>query len=193
MPGTTATSPLQDVTIVRLPRRRTRYVLTVTREGLIEARVPAVWSDDKVGQILHRHRRWVAARQDELAERRKKQAAKAQINWCEIPEAWWRKAARPHLWNLLDIWMERMNTTVRKRRLTGAVTRWGSCNSLGDISLSWRLMRVPEDLREYVIIHELAHRRHMNHGPRFWAEVGKYCPDYEAKRQRLRALGGDTQ
>lgn len=192
MPATT-TSPLDDVRIVRLPRRRTRYVLTVTREGFIEARIPAAWSDDKVVQILHRHRRWVGARKEELAERQQKQAARAQIDWCEIPEDWWRKAARPHLWELLDVWKERMSTTVRKRRLTGAKTRWGSCNSLGDISLSWRLMLVPYELREYVVIHELAHRRHMNHSARFWNEVAKYCPDYEAKRQQLRELGGDTQ
>jgi predicted metal-dependent hydrolase len=184
---------LRFINVVRLPRRRTRYVLCVTQQGRIEMRIPETWSDAKIEEILHRHRRWVVARQEELSIKRKDAIAKSKLDWTEIPEDWWRKAARPRLWKLLDKWSERMGVTVRKRRLTGARTRWGSCNSLGDISLSWRLMLVPKPLREYVVIHELAHRRHMNHGPRFWAEVAKYCPDYEKKRALLSSLGGDTQ
>ena len=186
------TPSLRFINVVRMPRKRTRYVLCVTQQGRIEMRIPETWSDAKIEEILTRHRRWVTARQEELSERRKKAAEKAKLIWSELPDEWWREAARPRLWKLLDKWSVKMGVTVRRRRLTGATTRWGSCNSNGDISLSWRLMMVPKPLREYVVIHELAHRRHMNHGPRFWAEVAKWCPDYERKRQLLNELGGDT-
>lgn len=68
-------------------------------------------------------------------------------------------------------------------------TRWGSCSPRGEISLNWRLVQVPEPIRDYVILHELAHRRHLNHSPRFWQEVERLCPDYEAAEAWLRETG----
>jgi predicted metal-dependent hydrolase len=68
--------------------------------------------------------------------------------------------------------------SVRNQR-----SRWGSCSRRGTISLNWRLIQTPERVRDYIILHELAHRRHMNHSPRFWQEVEWLCPDYlEAER-----------
>ena len=68
-------------------------------------------------------------------------------------------------------------------------TRWGSCSPRGEISLNWRLVQVPEWVRDYVILHELAHRRHLNHSARFWQEVERLCPDYEAAEAWLRETG----
>jgi predicted metal-dependent hydrolase len=68
-------------------------------------------------------------------------------------------------------------------------TRWGSCSPRGEISLNWRLVQVPEWVRDYVILHELAHRRHLNHSARFWQEVERLCPDYEAAETWLRETG----
>jgi predicted metal-dependent hydrolase len=68
-------------------------------------------------------------------------------------------------------------------------TRWGSCSPRGEISLNWRLVQVPERIRDYVILHELAHRRHLNHSPRFWQEVERLCPGYEAAEAWLRETG----
>ncbi len=65
-------------------------------------------------------------------------------------------------------------------------TRWGSCSPRGVVSLNWRLVQVPEAVRDYVILHELAHRRHMNHSERFWDEVRRLCPDFEVSERWLR-------
>ena len=69
--------------------------------------------------------------------------------------------------------------------LSSAMGRWGSCNTRREIRLTWRLMKAPPELIDYVVCHELAHLRHMNHSPAFWAEVERQCPDYRALRERL--------
>lgn len=73
-----------------------------------------------------------------------------------------------------------------KCRLSHANTRWGSCSSNKTISLNIGLMNVPEKLRDYVILHELAHLNHMDHSPAFWAEVEKHDPRYKDHRRRLK-------
>jgi predicted metal-dependent hydrolase len=57
-------------------------------------------------------------------------------------------------------------------------TRWGSCSRRGTISLNWRLIQTPASVRDYIILHELAHRRQMNHSIKFWQEVARLCPEY---------------
>lgn len=72
--------------------------------------------------------------------------------------------------------------------LSSARTRWGSCSSRGGIRLNWRLLFFPLPLVDYVVAHELAHLREMNHGPRFWSVVESLCPDWRQRRLQLRQL-----
>ena len=65
-------------------------------------------------------------------------------------------------------------------------SRWGSCSGNGNISLNIHLLDVEPELFEYVLIHELSHLYHMNHSAAFWAQVAKYCPDYQKRRAALR-------
>ena len=72
--------------------------------------------------------------------------------------------------------------SVRNQR-----SRWGSCSRRGTISLNWRLVQVPVEVRDYIILHELMHLREMNHSRRFWSHVAKVCPGYEQWETWLRA------
>lgn len=65
-------------------------------------------------------------------------------------------------------------------------TRWGSCSRSGTICLNWKLVLVPEPVIDYVVIHEIAHIKEMNHSQRFWQLVSRYCPDYKKYRRFLR-------
>lgn len=71
---------------------------------------------------------------------------------------------------------------VRRVTVRDQKTRWGSCSRRGTISLNWRLIQMPASVRDYIILHELAHLRHMNHSRRFWVEVERLCPDYPAAK-----------
>ncbi len=61
-------------------------------------------------------------------------------------------------------------------------TRWGSCSKQGNVNFSYRLLFVPTEVREYVVVHELCHLQEMNHSKKFWSLVGHILPDYRARR-----------
>ena len=84
---------------------------------------------------------------------------------------------------------DKMGVTYGRITIRNQKTRWGSCSSVGNLNFNCLLMLLPEEVRDYVIIHELCHRREMNHSPKFWAEVGKYCPDYKTMEKRLKEEG----
>ena len=87
----------------------------------------------------------------------------------------------------------RMGVQPRRWALSGALTRWGSASADGSLRLNWRLVQVLPDLLDYVVVHELAHLRHMNHSPAFWAQVARVLPDHAERRRRLRSVMLDKE
>lgn len=96
------------------------------------------------------------------------------------------KKAREYLPYRLEYYAKLYGYSYSRCRLTHANTRWGSCSSNRTISLNIGLMKVPEVLRDYVILHELAHLNHMDHSKAFWAEVGEHDPRYKVHEKRLK-------
>ena len=98
------------------------------------------------------------------------------------------KKAKEYLPYRLEFWAKKYGYNYAKVRLSHAGTRWGSCSSNKTISLNIGLMNVPEILRDYVILHELAHLNHMDHSEAFWREVGEHDPRYKDHRKKLRGF-----
>jgi len=99
--------------------------------------------------------------------------------------AWYKRAAREHLGGRLAELAGAARLAPPRFLLSSALARWGSCNSRREVRLAWRLLKAPPHLVDYVICHELAHLREMNHSPAFWAEVERQCPDYRRLRSEL--------
>lgn len=81
----------------------------------------------------------------------------------------------------------RENISVRAVTVRGQSSRWGSCSSAGRISLNWRLIQMPPEVRDYIILHELMHRREMNHSARYWALVEAACPAWRQHEHWVKA------
>jgi predicted metal-dependent hydrolase len=99
--------------------------------------------------------------------------------------AWYKRAALAHLAGRAFTLARIAGLTPPRVMLSSARARWGSCNTRREVRLAWRLVKAPPELIDYVICHELAHLRHMNHSSAFWAEVGRQCPDYARLRDEL--------
>ena len=78
-------------------------------------------------------------------------------------------------------------------RFKDTSSRWGSCSSAGNLSFSWRIMMAPPPVIDYLVAHEVAHLREMNHGPKFWALCRELCPDTDRCRAWLKRNGGALQ
>ncbi len=78
---------------------------------------------------------------------------------------------------------------IRRVSVRNQRSRWGSCSRRGTISLNWRLIQAPEHVRDYIILHELAHAKQMNHSRRFWKEVARLCPGFEQAEAWLKQNG----
>ena len=76
--------------------------------------------------------------------------------------------------------------TVARVSVRNQRWRWGSCSRSGHICLNWRLVQMPPEIRDYVMIHELMHLKRLDHSPKFWTLVAEACPNYQAARKWLR-------
>lgn len=96
------------------------------------------------------------------------------------------------IWKRLNYWNDKyFNVEIPKVTLRYTTSRWGSCSKDGKISISIKLLLAPLDVLDYVLVHELAHRKEMNHSPKFWQWCATAMPDYKEKEQHLKAYGRD--
>ena len=104
-------------------------------------------------------------------------------------QAWLRARAVATLPGELLALAARHDIAVTRVSIRNQASRWGSCSRRGTISLNWRLVQSPPFVREYVLLHELMHRRELNHSARFWRHVAAVCPRYVEARRWLRLDG----
>lgn len=151
---------------------------SVSPSGRLQMSVPKHTSDFLVKRFLNSNRSLI--RQQIPLHDPKTQRAR------DAKKKLLMKKAKEYLPYRLEYYAKLYNYHYDRCRLSHAATRWGSCSSSGTISLNIGLMQVPEILRDYVILHELAHLNHMDHSAAFWAEVASHDPHYKEHRAKLK-------
>jgi len=102
---------------------------------------------------------------------------------------WYRRQALHYFHSRVQHLSARLAVEAPRVFLSNARSRWGSCNVKREVRLSWRLMQAAPHVVDYVVAHELAHLKEMNHSARFWRVVERLCPDYGSARAELDAMG----
>lgn len=163
---------LGAVRVVKSPRARRISIRVNPRNGVVVT-VPK-WAPYALGLAFLRQKRdWVA----KVLERQAAATEALAAERADFDAEALRKEAKACLPGRVQYWAERYGFTYGKVFIKHNVSNWGSCSAKGNINLNLNLMRLEEPLRDYVILHELAHLRHPNHGPEFHALLDRLCRD----------------
>lgn len=163
-------------------RRARRYILRVLDDGTLRVTLPRWGSKREALAFVERSTAWIAKQQAGL---RVREPVAPQLQCDAGGRQRALKELPPALLALADL----HGITVTRIAVRNQRSRWGACSARGSITLNWRLILVPEFVRHYVMIHELMHRRELNHSRRFWRHVEAACPRYEDARRWLRTDG----
>ena len=166
---------------VRHPKAR-RYILRVTRDGAVRVTIPR-WGSKKEAQLFaDAQRSWIDT---QLARWQSERAAPQPLLAPDVVRQLVARARRELPVRLLELAAEH-GLTVSRISIRNQRWRWGSCSPGGHISLNWRLVTMPDWVRDYVLIHELMHLKRMDHSRTFWKLVAAACPRFREARAWLR-------
>lgn len=104
-------------------------------------------------------------------------------------EKWYRERAREVLTDKVTYFQRFIGKAVGDIRIKEQKSRWGSCSSRGNLNFNWKIVMAPDDIIDYLVVHELCHLLHMNHSKEFWESVEKIIPDYKEKEKWLKEKG----
>jgi predicted metal-dependent hydrolase len=165
---------------VRHPRAR-RYVIRVMDEGTVRVTLPRWGSKREAARFVARERQWIEKEQLRVQALSPNPADRAGA----IDRDALARAKRDLPIRLREL-ASQHGLVVSRISVRNQQWRWGSCSPGGHICLNWRLVDMPDAVRDYVMIHELMHLKRLDHSPRFWKLVAAACPDYQAARKWLR-------
>jgi len=167
---------------------RGSVALEIRPDLSVVVRAPSRMSQRQIEEFVSSRQQWLEDHMKIMEQRRRERAGAPPITMEEV-----RRLADQAMTDLpprIRRYAALMGVTYNKVTIRNQRSRWGSCSSKGNLNFNCLLMLVPEEVRDYVVVHELAHRRQMNHSPRFWAEVEKVMPDYRRRRDWLMKNGG---
>ena len=171
------------VSVIRSARKS--LGLEVRDANTVLARIPTRVSDRELKAFVENHRSWILEKTAVMAEREEKRKS-TPAPPPELLSKTDRMKIQLKIGKRVRHYCEAMGVTVGYVTVKNQKTRWGSCSAKGNVNFNYQLAFLPDELLDYVVIHELAHRRHMNHSRAFWAEVEKYCPNYLERREQLK-------
>ncbi|GBR72744.1 putative metal-dependent hydrolase [Candidatus Termititenax aidoneus] len=163
--------------LVRKNRRARRIKLYVTGQREVKLTLPWYAPLSAGAAVVKEKEAWIEKTLAKLPPYITR--AKAEIEH-------YKTAAFDRLSALAEEYAVKYGVTFRNIRIGDQTTRWGSCSRSGTLSFNWRLALMPENIRRYIVIHELCHLKEMNHSPRFWSLVAERCPEHSECRKWLR-------
>jgi predicted metal-dependent hydrolase len=176
-----------DLVFVRHPRAK-RYVIRLTDAGTVRVTIPRWGSKREAQAFAEREQKWIETQRQRWREKQVGREGQEEEGR-EGPERSLRARAKTELPARLMALAATHGLAERVTKISvrNQQWRWGSCSLNGHICLNWRLVTMADDVRDYVLIHELMHLQRMDHSPRFWKLVAQACPDYQQARAALRA------
>ena len=176
---------LGEIRISVIRSARKSLGLEVRDANTVLARIPTRVSDRELKAFVENHRSWILEKTAVMAEREENRKS-TPAPPPELLSKTDRMKIQLKIGKRVRHYCETMGVTVGYVTVKNQKTRWGSCSAKGNVNFNYQLAFLPEELLDYVVIHELAHRHHMDHSRAFWAEVEKYCPDYRERRAALK-------
>ena len=162
--------------------RRKTLALEITRDCHVVVRAPLRLSEKRIRAFVESHEAWIG----QHLERQRQRAASAPPPPTPEEIEALKARARAELPPKIAYWGEQMGVAPTGFKVTTAQRRYGSCSGKNSLCFSCFLMNCPEEASELVVVHELCHIREKNHGPRFYALLEQYLPDYRERRKLLK-------
>lgn len=176
---------LPEYILVR-SRRRT-LALEITPSGQVIVRAPLKMSRARIQAFVLEKAGWIRAHLARVKRQNQLAAQAGRLTKEELSSL--RGALEPVLRQRTAHFAAKLGVTYGKITLRCQRTRWGSCSASGNLSFNCLLALAPPEVLDYVVVHELCHRKQMNHSPAFWREVAALLPDYPARRAWLKNNG----
>lgn len=174
------------VEIIRSNRRS--LGLEIREPGVLLVRAPRRLSEKRIQKFLDEKELWIYENLEKVARNYESRSEKVTVSREMLQSL--AKQAVEVLPAVVEKYAAQMNVTYGRITIRNQKTRWGSCSGKGNLNFNCLLMLMPEEIRDYVVIHELAHRMEMNHSKAFWSIVEKFDPDYKAHKLWLKNEGG---
>ena len=167
--------------------RRKTLSVRIAADGSLDVRAPLGLPRREIDRFLEEKAAWIAAhRAQVLRDRQAGQAAPLDEEALETL----KDLAQGPILESLRRYAPMMGVDYGRVTIRCQKSRWGSCSSQGNLNFNCLLALAPRQVLDYVVVHELAHRKQMNHSAAFWQEVAAVCPEYPAARRWLRDHGG---
>ena len=161
--------------------RRARCMrLAVGPGGVITVTAPYLSSAYTVERFMQKHAEWI-----DRAVRRMRKVKKLPVSGMRAYKEH-KEAARKLVHERIAHWNAQYQHTVGRIAIRDTKTLWGSCSRKGNLNFSYKLFFLPQELVDYVVVHELCHLKEHNHSPAFWRLVAQTIPDYARRRQELK-------
>ena len=173
------------VEIIRSTRRS--LGLEIKEPGLLTVRAPLYLSEKRINKFLEEKELWIYENLERIAKAKDEKSGGRVLSKDEIKAL--ANQAALELPQMVETWAKKMGVTYGRITIRNQKTRWGSCSSQGNLNFTCFLMLAPKEVQEYVVIHELAHRKEMNHSKAFWKIVQDFDPKFEEHKQWLKTEG----